>query len=397
MGKGDLLRMSLILFLMAISGFMSFFFMRQLIFVLFPFLLYWFLSRRVSYPSRFRCLLLLFVILLLLQTFFHEGVYSVVLTQALRLFTISLIAMFIGLRFKGLYLKLVYWICLLSLILWTGCMIVPGFESFLLRLAEFLPEFRSTEFLETTTNPSKSLYFYTVSTVGSIRNSGPFFEPGMYAVFVILALVMSLFGDNRLLSRYNVVFILTIITTFSTSGYLALFFLLLVYVYIRRGHLFFKLLLLLCLPVLLLQFLRISFISDKIAEEIEYRDLSYSRIGAMYYHWEKIRQSPLVGFGMNPWPVTPMDAYVPEGAVSPNGLTIIAVIWGIPFTILYFLLLYCAVSCLVDARSTMVRVVAFVAVLLVLFSQDVTNREIFYMLIFWGGLYYGKTVERCLT
>ena len=52
-----------------------------------------------------------------------------------------------------------------------------------------------------------------------------------------------------------------------------------------------------------------------------------------------IKLSPIVGYGANDWAVTTMDNYIDNDSVSPNGLSIVPVFWGIPMAILFFILL----------------------------------------------------------
>lgn len=71
----------------------------------------------------------------------------------------------------------------------------------------------------------RSLY-YTVSLLHHNRNCGPFGEPGQYQIVLCTALYFSLFKswlyNEKLKIWYITIFFITLITTMSTSGYLAL-------------------------------------------------------------------------------------------------------------------------------------------------------------------------------
>ena len=82
-----------------------------------------------------------------------------------------------------------------------------------------------------------SLFFSNVCTVSLNRNFGPFWEPGAYQLYLLLALVFRYFvlNDDRKLIFDTMIFSIALITTFSTTGILGLlvFFL---YVLIRKHN-----------------------------------------------------------------------------------------------------------------------------------------------------------------
>jgi hypothetical protein len=63
------------------------------------------------------------------------------------------------------------------------------------------------------------------------RNSGPFWEPGAFAVYLCLSLSFSLILGRSLLSIPSLIQILALMTTYSTSGYLIFFVIVLTGVY----------------------------------------------------------------------------------------------------------------------------------------------------------------------
>jgi len=56
-----------------------------------------------------------------------------------------------------------------------------------------------------------------------IRNNGGFWEPGAYATTLIITLIFNVLRGKNLKSRTNIILILAVITTFSTSGWIGLF------------------------------------------------------------------------------------------------------------------------------------------------------------------------------
>ena len=56
------------------------------------------------------------------------------------------------------------------------------------------------------------------------RNSGPFWEPGANAGFTLMAMFFNIFFENaKVLSKKNILFMLVVLSTLSTTGFFALF------------------------------------------------------------------------------------------------------------------------------------------------------------------------------
>lgn len=86
----------------------------------------------------------------------------------------------------------------------------------------------------------RSLY-YTVSLLHHNRNCGPFGEPGQYQIVLCTALYFTLFKNwlynEKLKIWYVAIFFIALMTTMSTSGYLALFILICCYsLHMRKRH-----------------------------------------------------------------------------------------------------------------------------------------------------------------
>lgn len=380
----------LLVYLVAITGFMSFFGLTKAIYLLTPIVLYKTWKEHRYVPNNiFRIIAFIFVCFFI-QGLCHQGEWTVSVTQSIRMFTLALCAVWVIRDFRVLFPRLVYYISLWSLILWLGCMVFPGFQSALINIAHYLPELRSEEFLQYSSNPSESIYIYTINTAGSIRNSGPFWEPGMFTVFITIALAINLFNRVSLFNIQNVILLLANITTFSTTGYVATLILLAFYTFIGQQVTALKLLLFICIPLVVWRVISLEFIQEKIVNQMSQTNVSFSRFGALFYHWEKIRLSPFIGYGANEWPTTAMDVMMGTGHVSPNGISIIAVIWGIPLAFGYFYFLYKGLMTMFSEETTIKGIAIFIVVLALSFSQDVTNRDFFYLLVFFGVISFSQ-------
>lgn len=75
-------------------------------------------------------------------------------------------------------------------------------------------------------NDALNILIYTVETTENFRNSGAFWEPGGFAAFLNLSLALHLIQTRFVFDRHARLVILTLMTTFSTTGYVVFFILL---------------------------------------------------------------------------------------------------------------------------------------------------------------------------
>lgn len=109
--------------------------------------------------------------------------------------------------FKETYIKVMFYICVISLFFYPLYLIIPPLNS-----------------INTVTNAAgntaSNLYLY-VSLHPGLRNCGLFWEPGAFQTFISIALLFEVFNPLRD-KRKIMVFVLTVLTTFSTTGFAAL-------------------------------------------------------------------------------------------------------------------------------------------------------------------------------
>lgn len=55
-----------------------------------------------------------------------------------------------------------------------------------------------------------------------LRNTGIFREPGMFSIYLLFAITIEIFNKERYKKNYFLIFIITLITTYSTAGFFAL-------------------------------------------------------------------------------------------------------------------------------------------------------------------------------
>jgi hypothetical protein len=74
---------------------------------------------------------------------------------------------------------------------------------------------------------SMNIFIYTVEVTENFRNSGMFWEPGGFASFINIALTLHLMRNKFVFDKHALLLIGTMLTTFSTTGYVVLFLVLL--------------------------------------------------------------------------------------------------------------------------------------------------------------------------
>jgi hypothetical protein len=136
------------------------------------------------------------------------------------------------------------------------------------------------------------------AALAQIRNCGPFWEPGVFSGFLIIALAFLFFSEGTVRNKRGYIFIIALITTFSTTGYLALIISVALYnkEYIKK----YKIIL---VPLLVASsyyaFFNIAFLSNKISDQSKQLDQDKSRFGSALRDLAFFIQNPLWGEGRN--------------------------------------------------------------------------------------------------
>ena len=221
---------------------------------------------------------------------FHYRFFGIYLTY----FLISYVAVrSLGVSFFYVYEKIVYQLAKISIFLWLFLILFPGIVYDIIG---------NLSFLETgTENIHSNIFVYTLNTsnladgvafnLGPIkiyRNAGFSWEPGAFAVMIILAILTN-FARKKFAFKNNpelLVLVLALITTFSTTGY-GLFLLLILY-FVVNQNLRNKIILIPLIFVLGLYFLTLPFMLDKIVNTSKRDTDSILRSSILY----GIKQTP---------------------------------------------------------------------------------------------------------
>jgi len=362
--------------------------------------IYFFWNKGDFKPDAF-LIISIFVLPLVLQAFkFHIYLQSFksITFLIVNLLICYLIIEIVKERFNSTFVNIIYFLALFSFIFYPTQFYLPLQEYIKSTLGSFINPLGSADIPEG--YKSKTLIFFTyIHNYGSEwlqqdvlpRNSGAFWEPGLFAVFLNIALIINTFINEKLLfSKKNIVFIIAIITTFSTSGFIVLFLIIISY-FILHDNLI-KIVVSLPIIAAIVYFSityvwAMDFMSKKIEENIvSSSERRSSRFGAALYHFRELKKFPLGGVYLK-LEDEEKNLIPTDKEVSPNGLTRVFLNNGIPFAIIYYFLFYRGLKRWLlynNKSSTLLHWFFFIIFLLLAFSQDITTRLFYEMVLFFS-------------
>lgn len=226
------------------------------------------------------------------------------------------------------------------------------------------------------------------------RNSGLFWEPGAFAGYLVLALYFIVIGTAGRVKKWKIItLIIALLTTQSTTGYLAGF-ILLVFWPIRSGHMkqsYMRIVISIFVlgGIVLIAFIvfhEFSFLGEKIAQQIENaliagKGYQITRFGNFIYDLQFIAQRPFGGWGANPETRFYLDSELAEFISGQgNGLTGFAVKFGLIALIIYFTYLYRGLR--FTTQSSISASMGCILISLLLMGEQFLNFPIFLALAF---------------
>jgi len=370
-----------IVFFLASVGFPSFRFLSQYNFLLLPIFLYIINKKGIHTPKPVYIVLLFIAIFSIIHFYLGHltfiGCINLVLTIAVALYT----AVIMERKFLPAFVSVMKFFAFTSTFIWIALIFVPELHSILSNFASHLPQMMSNEWVENNTNKGTSLYIYYLPTssvtayTNFIRNNGPFYEPGLFASYLNIALVFNICVNKKLLSKDNIVLILAILSTCSSAGYIS-FILIVIFSAFMQKKWIYKIITLSAVVFLWRPVMNLDFMANKIMSNYDNAlTSSASRFGAILYHLEKVKESPIIGYAGGIDEIsTPDGPITPSNKViSPNGLSYPFVFWGIPLAILFYFLLYDGFKKLTGIKNRWILLSLYIVILSTAFSQTITT------------------------
>ena len=359
-------------------------------------------SKHQSIDSRY-----LYVLLAILTcVFFQAVIFSyfkgvTILGLVLRITTAYLVVKLIGEKFIDYYLNLMVFFAIISLIIFTPIFLKPDFLN---TLVDATPSFLSYQYeLWGFMIDRKTLIVYNLlQEADRVRNCGPFWEPGAYGGYLVIAYMLNTIREKKLMGKINILFIVATISTQSTTAYLALFAFIVCYIFFEDYSYGVKSLIIVFGVAGYVAFQTIPFLGDKIKEENKGAKDAIEEVGgdtrmaSAILDWDDIKGYPFSGRGL--WPETRVDKKF-EYVIRNNGFTNFIATWGILFFFVYFYWYYKGFSefCRIYGASTLIPMVLLVIIWLLSFSENYFDSPFFWAFVFFGiplkDVFYDEEIE----
>ena len=178
---------------------------------------------------------LAFALLMFIQAvYFGEFYIKTSIYQVILFCGAGISVAILGTNLLYIYVRLMLIIAVVATVLFIPILINPGFAEKLISLSPFHFQTVTEAYgWESTSHNIFVMHFPPDFFYGLIRNSGPFWEPGAFGGFLVLAFVFNTLLHNTLFRKEHIIFIVAILTTFSTTTYLALIFFIAAFSFIK--------------------------------------------------------------------------------------------------------------------------------------------------------------------
>lgn len=386
--QNNLIDYILVLILIAVTGIPFFYFAIENIIIAFIVAFVVALFRGFKFNFEIVTILLLFIIVDILQSIiFKYFSITTTLGSILRISLAFLVLGLCGIKFTKYFTNIIYYFAIVSFVFFIPCILSSDFYYMLKELG--------IRFFQAPFNPDTGIYkitpniiLFTVHPVivEGARNPGPFWEPGGFGIFLVIALMFNLIDKKRIFSKQNVILLIAILSTLSTATYLSTIVLILFFL-LHNKILKFRYLYSFMLTLLALFLIfNLDFLSEKIEKNIDdaYTSTS-SRFGSAVQDLNEFWLSPLVGVGKGYSIRTYRDISLWH---RNNGLTGLLKTYGIIFFIYYFYLYYNGLRnyCIYKKFNSSFAFFGLIIFLILGFSQSIFLRPFFFSLLFLGGV-----------
>lgn len=329
-------------------------------------------------------LLLLFMLIVALMSalFNGDGIYNhtILIFAVISGYLITIAYSFD--RFINIYLKVMYFISAFSIFVFLVVLIFPS-------VITYAPVIGQRDGVNV-----HNLVF-SVALPGSEfnRNYGFFWEPGAFQVYLNLALIFELFITKRLRKKYVLAFILAVITTFSTTGYIVLLPILVAYMLNNKGLVLrykntFKYIIAIIVVALIAfrfmpdDYIRLLFgkLEGLFSESGSSHFSTTVRVNAIIYPFFEFLKSPIVGVGYEKYLLVAKEKIYSMPTFTPiNWFALFGILWGFPCNY-YYLKNILRFRCGLISKISLL-----IALVLVIMSEDFIRIAFIYVFIFYGA------------
>lgn len=369
------------IYILAISTFEFFFRISQVAtYLLFPIagFVFYYYKKRFDYSVLI--IILPFFLIYILQHVFYDTPIYFAFSLIIRLLTVYFSLKIIGIEFIKIFINTLKIISLISIFFYV-IQYIPAIHGLMITLSEHFTNLGSQP---DTVIDRPNFIIYAIQQIeeggpGLYRNSGPFWEPGLFVVFLNIAFFFNTFYTKELFSKTNAIFLVNIFSTLSTTGFIVLLMIFIVYlISFKSLKIQNKLLLLIILIACIPAIFSLSFMTKKINDQMGQSDLSYSRFGAAVVHWNIIQDYPITGL-----PNDNNKTYSKySDNISPNGITEIFVRYGVISGMIYYFILYLSSGSIMYILGNPNKgIFLFLILVTLIMSQTIGTSPIYWLLV----------------
>ena len=230
-----------------------------------------------------------------------------------------------------------------------------------------------------------------------IRNSGFMWEPGAYAMICCFGLIYQRLANGSKITYKSIIYILAIITTMSTAGYIAL--LLYFIIYLKDEKNIFKWFMVLILFAAIIPFVYgLEFMAEKIDSYISnqneasyserYDAFEYNRFTVFQINFERLFEYP-IGYG-----VFNIKDHTGSNFIGVNGIATFARMWGFIGLIVACTSIFKSLRLFNKYQSKTVCTIALIMLFVLFFSNPIERNPLFYFLIIHPHLFNKKWSQK---
>lgn len=294
----------------------------------------------------------------------------------------------LGDRFIDYFVTVMYYIAMISLVFVILFFFSPALGHFV--KYSITPMFGP---LNIAHSPHMSILVYNLSHIDGFRNSGPFWEPGAFAGYLLIAFMLNFVKEQIQFTKKSIIILVALLTTFSTTGFFALFIFMFFAYYKKFKNILFKVIVTGTLIAGgVYAYFSLDFLGKKIHEQIVketsqkefFNARNTGRFVTIIRDMKDLKGHEFIGRGGNF--ATRFDYSNGKVILRSVGLSDVIVRYGIPFFIvmLYFLnRSICAYLFFISVRENRsICTGIFIAMVTLLISENYFNYSMYWSLLF---------------